>query len=77
MRIQKVDVAVIGSGPAGLAAAIAASSAGAEKVTILDRNKTLGGILPNVFIMVSDYIDSKRISLDLNIPKDSLIELKS
>ncbi len=46
MRIQKVDVAVVGGGPAGLAAAIAASSGGAEKVTILDRNKTLGGILP-------------------------------
>jgi len=45
MRIEKVDVAIIGGGPAGLAAAIAASSAGAEKVAILDRNKTLGGIL--------------------------------
>ena len=46
MRIEKVDVAIIGGGPAGLASAIAASSAGAEKVTILDRNKALGGILP-------------------------------
>jgi len=46
VKIEKVDVAIIGGGPAGLTSAIAASSAGAEKVIILDRNKTLGGILP-------------------------------
>ena len=40
------DVAVIGSGPAGLASAIAARKNGAKKVIIIDRNSWLGGILP-------------------------------
>lgn len=39
------DVAIIGGGPAGLAAAIAARKAGAGHVTILERNHELGGIL--------------------------------
>jgi flavin-dependent dehydrogenase len=46
MREEKVDVAVVGGGPAGLAAAILAKKAGAKKVIILDRNEELGGILP-------------------------------
>jgi len=40
------DVAVIGGGPAGLAAAISAYENGAKNVIVLDRNKWLGGILP-------------------------------
>jgi len=43
---QQVDIAVIGGGPAGLAAAIAAKEYGAKDVVILDRNSWLGGILP-------------------------------
>jgi len=43
---EDVDVAVIGGGAAGLAAAIRARETGAERVTILDRNSELGGILP-------------------------------
>ena len=43
-RIQ-CDVAVIGGGPAGLAAAIAAKEEGAKKVLILERDNALGGIL--------------------------------
>lgn len=39
------DVAVIGSGPAGLAAAIAAKKAGAQDVIIIERDTELGGIL--------------------------------
>ncbi len=39
------DVAIIGGGPAGLAAAVAAKEEGAEHVLILERDKTLGGIL--------------------------------
>jgi NADPH-dependent 2,4-dienoyl-CoA reductase/sulfur reductase-like enzyme len=40
-----VDVAIIGSGPAGLAAAISAKEAGAENVTILERAEQPGGLL--------------------------------
>ncbi len=43
---EDVEVAVIGGGAAGLAAAIRAKETGAERVTILDRNNELGGILP-------------------------------
>ena len=39
------DVAIIGGGPAGLAAAIAAKEEGAEKVLIIERDNALGGIL--------------------------------
>ncbi|MBZ4665658.1 FAD-dependent oxidoreductase [Mahella sp.] len=39
------DVVVIGGGPAGLAAAVAARQAGAEDVCIIERDKRLGGIL--------------------------------
>jgi NADPH-dependent 2,4-dienoyl-CoA reductase/sulfur reductase-like enzyme len=42
---QPVDVAVIGGGPAGLAAAIKAREAGAERVTIIERSESLGGLL--------------------------------
>jgi NADPH-dependent 2,4-dienoyl-CoA reductase/sulfur reductase-like enzyme len=41
----RCDVAVIGAGPAGLAAAVAASRAGARDVLILERDDHLGGIL--------------------------------
>jgi len=46
MTNQTVDVAVIGGGPAGLAAAISAHEHGAKNVVVLDRNSWLGGILP-------------------------------
>ena len=39
------DVAVVGGGPAGLAAAISAKKEGAEKVLIIERDNALGGIL--------------------------------
>lgn len=41
----KCDVAIVGGGPAGLAAAVAAKKEGAEKVLIIERDETLGGIL--------------------------------
>ncbi len=42
---KRCDVAVIGGGPAGLAAAMAAKREGAGSVMILERDSTLGGIL--------------------------------
>ncbi len=44
MRTLDFDVAVIGGGPAGMAAALAAQKAGAKTV-ILERDVRLGGIL--------------------------------
>ena len=41
----KKDVVVIGGGPAGMAAAVAAYDAGARDVLILERENALGGIL--------------------------------
>jgi thioredoxin reductase len=43
--IETCDVAVIGGGPAGLAAALGARRAGAGRVLLVEREMTLGGIL--------------------------------
>lgn len=45
MKLSDIDVAVIGSGPAGMAAAIRAREEGAEHVLILERQEQLGGLL--------------------------------
>ncbi len=45
MKLKDVDVAVIGAGPAGMAAAIKAREAGAENVVIMERAEELGGLL--------------------------------
>ena len=42
---MKKDLVIIGGGPAGLAAAIAAKEAGVEDLLILERDSRLGGIL--------------------------------
>ncbi len=44
-QIQNYDIVIIGAGPAGLAAAVSAKKAGAEKVLIIERDRFPGGIL--------------------------------
>ena len=39
------DIVVVGGGPAGMAAAVAAYDRGVRDVVILDREESLGGIL--------------------------------
>ena len=45
MKPQNVDVLVIGAGPAGMAAAIAARESGVESLLVLEREASMGGIL--------------------------------
>ena len=45
MTEKYYDVAVIGGGPAGLAAAVSACEHGAAKVLVIERDKVVGGIL--------------------------------
>lgn len=42
---MKTKIVIIGGGPAGLAAAVAARKAGVEDILILERDEQLGGIL--------------------------------
>ena len=44
-QVKYVDVLVIGAGPAGMAAAIAAKEAGIENLLVLEREQNMGGIL--------------------------------
>lgn len=39
------DVAIVGGGPAGLSAAVAAKKEGAKKVLVIERDESIGGIL--------------------------------
>lgn len=43
--MKEAQVVIIGGGPAGLSAALAAKDAGAERVMVIERDRSLGGIL--------------------------------
>lgn len=66
MKEEKVDVAIIGGGPAGLAAALSAERASGGKVLILDRNEELGGIL---FQCIHNGFGLHRFKEDLTGPE--------
>lgn len=63
---HSVDVAVIGGGPAGLAAAVSAKEHGADNVAILDRNSWLGGILPQC---IHDGFGVEELGISLTGPE--------
>lgn len=62
MKKMKVDLAVIGGGPAGMAAALEAKRQGVEKVIIIERDKKLGGILQQC---IHDGLESSVLGKDL------------
>ena len=45
MVTKEVDLAIIGAGPAGMAAAISATNAGLENVMLIERAEYAGGLL--------------------------------
>ena len=45
MKATKKDLVIIGGGPAGLAAAVAAKDAGCDDLLLVERDRVLGGIL--------------------------------
>jgi NADPH-dependent 2,4-dienoyl-CoA reductase/sulfur reductase-like enzyme len=43
--MDRIDIVIVGGGPAGMAAAVAAHDAGVENILIIERDEALGGIL--------------------------------
>ena len=76
---NQIDVAIIGAGPAGLAAALGAKEAGAENVTIIERSEELGGLL---FQCIHNGFGLQEFKEDLTGPEyacrliDAVTELK-
>jgi sarcosine oxidase subunit alpha len=60
-RYRFCDVAIVGAGPAGMQAALAAAEKG-EEVLLVDENPTLGGSLNYARLDADGVADSKRLS---------------
>jgi thioredoxin reductase len=69
-----VDVAVIGAGPAGLAAAISARENGSKEVLVIDRNSWLGGILPQC---IHDGFGVEELGTSLTGPEYAELYIKN
>ena len=54
----QTDVVIVGGGPAGLSAAVAAKKEGAEKVLIIERDEKLVASYSSVSIRDSDLLIS-------------------
>jgi hypothetical protein len=54
--LDEADVVVIGSGPAGHSAAVAAARAGAEKVILVERYNHLGGMATGGFVLLIPHL---------------------
>jgi NADPH-dependent 2,4-dienoyl-CoA reductase/sulfur reductase-like enzyme len=66
--MEKVDIVVIGGGPAGMAAAVAAREAGVEKILLIERDRELGGILQQC---IHNGFGLRRFKEDLTGPEFS------
>jgi thioredoxin reductase len=69
-----VEVAIIGAGPAGLAAASSARENGAVNVIVLDRNSWLGGILPQC---IHDGFGVEEIGISMTGPEYAEMYIKN
>ena len=58
--MKTLDLVIIGGGPAGMAAALAACEKGVRDLLILDREPQLGGILSSASTTASASTASKR-----------------
>ena len=54
------DIVIIGGGPAGLAAAVAAYDAGSRDILVIERDDRLGGILNSAYITGSVFTHSRK-----------------
>ena len=74
MTDRNIDILVIGAGPAGLAAAIAAREAGIDSLLVIDREKDPAGYSVNVYITALAFIALKKSLRGLNMPKGTSTE---